>query len=458
MSGTKIRVPFDKRVWINKALNKLGRKPKFVEQESGGSSGTNPAYIGPDEGSSSGTNRAYVGPEEGSSTGTRPRRNDGGSRRAAFEQLTGTNENIHRDRTLLGRRVGQSSDKGYEKNVETPVYELVSQLSGPLMGQDDLERKELQKVFQLRAALLKEQQGYGDRKTGEKKQAKAAQRDTKVSAIDERLEGLDKLMTPDLVAGGLMAPKGEGGIDTKEMVEATVELRGADEDYMARLMTTMATRQIENETSGRGGAAEAKKNLMRSNTALSELVSTYMTKTQEGQEFRQDYQDEILSLVRSAPPIEVDPFKVKPDPRKTSGAEQQKAAVAKDGARQLVALVNKVLDQTLDRELPAPIVALAGQVATEVRGKGLGDDDAAVAVGAIVMLRVINPAITELIANPAATPEMKRTLILVQKATQNLANHTDGSDKEPYMAPVMNAIGGRMDDMAEWLLKVADGG
>ncbi len=439
---SEVKVPSAKRVWINKALNKLGRKPKVVEQASEGSSGTNPLY---------------AGPQEGSSSGTRQRQRDVRSRRAAFEKLMGTNENVHRDRTVLGRRVGQSSDKGYEKKVETPVYALVNQLSGALMGQDDLEREQLQQVFQLRDALLQEQRGYGDRKAGEKTQAKVAQRDTKVSAIDERLEGLDELMTPDLVAGGLMAPKRGRGIETKEMVAATVALRGEDEDYMAQLMTVMATRQIADETSDKT-AEQAKKNLMRSNTALSELVSTYMNTSQAGQDFRKEYQKQVLKLVGSASRLEVDPDKVRTDPGATKGVQQQKADATRDGARQLVALVDGVLDQTIGRELPPPIVALARQVAAEVRGKGLDDHDAAVAVGGIVMLRVVNPAITELVADPDATPDMKRTLILVQKVTQNLANRTTGGDKEPFMVPVMEAIWDRLDDMADWLLQVADTG
>ena len=131
---------------------------------------------------------------------------------------------------------------------------------------------------------------------------------------------------------------------------------------------------------------------------------------------------------------------------------------ADQGAELLVGYVNTVLDQTIGRGIPVPVKAAAVKVAQEVRDKGLDDDrEVAIAVSAVVVLRVVNPVLNDLRNRPDITQAQNWTLALVQKAMQNLANGVDGS-KEPFMVPVTKALKDREADMIRWMLQIAEGG
>ena len=433
----KLKVEPKKRVWITGVLQKLGRKPTVVQEEEDDFSGTNPFYQDGGEGSSSGSNARPI------------------DRAELIQQLLGTDENIKRE-----KKIGISLDLGYRKDVKKPVDEFLKK-TGKLFAEGstgELKAEHLKDVFKLRDTLVEAGEGYEERGDDQSSSDQMrSQRGRKANAITERVDALDDLagLTPKGLAQWLIpteAPEDErfGKMavkDTEELTERAVGLLIENEGKLNAMLGDMVGRQIANETQGKN-VQEAKKNLMRSNTALSKAIQQVLRQHKESREFCEAYQENIVGLF-GEDANELDPFKIK-------GDEQAKQSAASDAADRLADIVVGVLKQTMGKGLPGPIEEAARAVAEQARKAGFDDDrDVAIAVGGVVMLRVLVPQITALV--PKLGANGKRTVIIVSKAVQDVANGTLDKAKEPYMIPLYRKLQAWEQPLFSWMLRIAEG-
>lgn len=480
------------RGWRNKFNPIIGRAPRD-DADSGGELPVQSAPSASGEGSSSGTTReqrdarllreregAPPPREQGS-----PRRfatvdPDPGARQTAFNALSGASENIHRDKTLFGRKVGESKDKGYGKNVEDAVNAFMNEAIGKLVTADSADPETFEKAQVLREALVKERNGYAARKTGETDKSKLDQRAEKVVALDKRIAGLDTLVeqatvrgSPDAASAGLMSV----GIDSVDgLVEKVLTVRGADQAYMEELFRVTLHEQVKREMASAAKVGRDGKNtFLRSNNPPMKLIAAQIKADPEAQQAKDAFQNSVKALVPpSAMPMEVDPSRIKASvaaARTGQGTPTTAAAISDDDVRDEIAdgiaavarLVQSTLRRTFAMKVPRAVSVAASMIAAEARANGLDRKGVALAVGSVVVLRFIGPALATmrtLMKEPKITEEQQRALTLASKAVQNLANGIapDSAKTEPAMKPVMAVLQDQYDTMADWLLAVADEG
>ncbi|KNC51370.1 uncharacterized protein AMSG_07386 [Thecamonas trahens ATCC 50062] len=158
----------------------------------------------------------------------------------------------------------------------------------------------------------------------------------------------------------------------------------------------------------------------------------------------------IAFLYKTSLPLEVDPSRLGPDDDLDRNWHYLKT------------VANEVCDAIFNSvdAMPLPLRIVFGFLQQEVLDSFPGNNVTPyTVVSAFLFLRffcaaILGPTLFGL-AETLASPTVARSLTLVAKTLQNLANLMTFGPKEPYMAPMNELIEGRMDEMRQFLNAVA---
>jgi hypothetical protein len=449
MSETKSKVTPEKRSWINRALGKLGRKPKSAQQGEFVDSG------------------AY----EGSSRDAERREQVAG----ALATLRGEGEDVSRSLiSVRNRRIVGSRDKGYRTNVSDPLAAFADEVEERLLAGQGLTTEQRKRAYKLRADLVREQQGYQDRKKNEESEAKRGQRDTKAGAISERIEALKQLLGPARGDEGRDAFAALAEMsDIRKIEQAIAEMvdeNGDNPEFMdglfAAAMQSQAERELTDSKTGKRLAGDqltmARNNLFRGNNPATKLAVAVVKKTEEGGDYLARCTRAVESVLGQAQgKMDFDPVAMRRELGLPMAVESQVDDAFRDEyedrADRVGLLAKQVLDALMQQEAPRVVKVVAAQVAAQMQAQGIGDSaQIAKAIGAFVMLRLVTPTITD--AMPKLQGDQRRAALFVAKAIQNMANGVLTDTKEKWTQPVLDAVAGQSAALNRWFLQLAQEG
>ncbi|QNQ00265.1 YALIA101S05e09428g1_1 [Yarrowia lipolytica] len=214
--------------------------------------------------------------------------------------------------------------------------------------------------------------------------------------------------------------------------------------------------------------------LLRANTPVSRMMTTY-TRRGPGQSYLRETLSHCLNDIISNPQtLEINPMRVlietdsAPDMTMDQAAENPEViAIIEPRLRTLEAICENVLSTIINSKsiVPYGIRWICKQIRGLARRKYPDAPDASVCslIGAFFFLRFINPAIVSpqtymLIDKLPNDANCRRTLTLVAKVLQNIANKPTTS-KEPYMAsltPFLEVNKNRVNKFLNELCEVPD--
>ncbi|MGC8477256.1 MAG: hypothetical protein ACP5NP_12950 [Acetobacteraceae bacterium] len=382
--------------------------------------------------------------------------------RSARDQLAGKGEiDISRKKVL-----GRSSDKGFKTGVVAAVDKLMEEVDRALSKGGPVDERAL---GLLREKLVTEQKKYQDGTEGEKNRALREQRQRKVTAIQTRIDGLDRLvkasrqqgearedavtqMNPEERAKMLQANPGmlnaviaakppakelgemlallDGSVQN-EAVKALMDAHGNDAGYMELICETVVGGEL--------AKAKDQGTFLRSDNIASKVTTAY-SKGAQSQSFLKSVAENTKEWLRPSRRIEIDP---------TKGADEdlQKRSVA-----ELVHYMRALLRSLIGTEVPRPIAVTSSMIAEGARKNGV---DPAIMVGGHVFLRVINPM---LVSMPGLDANQRRAMVLATKLLQNASNGITRGGKEEFMELVAEAIEEEIPDLHRWFLQIAEQG
>ncbi len=248
-----------------------------------------------------------------------------------------------------------------------------------------------------------------------------------------------------------------------------------DDRAMIAMAGEIAQRQLDQELKIDGkprtgeDLATAQGALFRSSNDWARLGVAYVKADEEGKAFLGKLQNETRAKVKSfSGSAELRPSEI----RKKLGIEENEFSnditpgikVEFDKrAKAVVGLMLDVLDSTMNADMPKSLLVVIGTTVEAARKESVGDDEIRKLVGAFVMLRIVNPALMDVVAKPdvsgwIASPDQSRMMTNITKATQNMANGVEGTQKEPFMKPLMDGLRSREGAMNDWFNQIADDG
>ncbi|KNC46799.1 Ras GTPase-activating protein 3 [Thecamonas trahens ATCC 50062] len=196
-------------------------------------------------------------------------------------------------------------------------------------------------------------------------------------------------------------------------------------------------------------ATETSNIIFRGNSLASKTNDMYL-QLLGGEYLRSVIQGHIEHIYASPLDFEVDPTRVD-DP-----------AVLPTHWANLTALVEDIVESVLESapKLPSPFKHVFAHLVEAVKAQFPGDDIVPyTVVSAFLFLRIICPAILGPklfgLMPDHPQPRQSRTLTLVAKTLQNLANLVHFGPKEPFMSPMNAIIDSFLDDMREFLTAVS---
>lgn len=378
--------------------------------------------------------------------------------RSARDQLAGKGEIDISRKKLIGR----SGDKGFKTGVVAEVDKLMEEVDRALSKGGPVDERAL---GLLREKLATEQKKYRDGIEGEKDRGKREQRQKKVTAIQTRIDGLDKLIEASRQQGtaredavmqmspverarmldanpgmlnaviGAKPPAKEvaevlGLLDPasqNDAVKALMEAHGRDAGYMDLICETALGGQLT--------TAKADTFLRQDNIATK--IMTAYSKGPESQRFLKDITENTKEWLKPSRRIEIDP---------TKGADED---LQKRSEADLVHYMKALFRSLIGQEVPRPIAVTSSMIAEGARKTGA---DPAIMVGGHVFLRVINPM---LVAMPGLDTNQRRAMVLATKLLQNASNGVTDYKKEPFMARFAETIEEELPDLQRWFLQVA---
>jgi len=227
-------------------------------------------------------------------------------------------------------------------------------------------------------------------------------------------------------------------------------------------------------------------NLLRANTALTRMMTTY-TRRDAGQSYlKQALTGVLMSVVQEQETsLEINPLKVYeayvndyetktgkpcPLPRKVTAEEAAQNTevqnIIKPRFKKLDELANKTVDAIIAslENVPYGIRWICKQIrdfAKEKFSQGTREQICSL-IGGFFLLRFVNPAIVTpqafMLVDSKLSANTRRNLTLLAKILQNLANNTQfGGVKEFYMAPLnefLNGVRNKFNSFLEDLTKV----
>ncbi|MDE2581937.1 MAG: hypothetical protein KGL52_09905 [Rhodospirillales bacterium] len=454
MSETKTPVLTDKqRAWANAFLRVLGGTGEVTAK-------TAPQL-------KKGKTKTPPKPELGGKLGEKEQAVGEGVRQAR-EKLVGKGEDVSRKTTF-----GRSGDKGFKTGVVAEVDKLMEAVDRQLERGGQVNEDSVPGLRELRNKLVGEQTRYREGIKGEKDEAKRAQRQKKVEAIQSRLDGLDNLIQ----ASGKQVSEREQAVKdmtleerakaletNPEMMQAIVQAKPpphAIADILLAMSVTGSAidRMIKTLVDTHGGDAAYIETIcervvgdvvaktsqvstfLRTNSAATKLTKVY-AETGGGKELLDDLEKDAKIWLTPSRKIEIDPTKEKdPEARKESLTSL---------ANYLRALFRKLIGSTVARE----IAITASMIAAGARKVGA---DPAVMVGGHVFLRVITPKLATL---DGLDTNQKRAMVLATKALQNASNGVAVAkdSKEPFMRDFAEVIEEHLGDLQAWFLDIAEQG
>jgi hypothetical protein len=184
--------------------------------------------------------------------------------------------------------------------------------------------------------------------------------------------------------------------------------------------------------------------LFRNNSMASRVIG-HAARAMAKCYFRIILQEVLLSITEAEPgTFEVDPDKVQ------AGGDVLKNVAALTGA--CTSLLDSIFKRV--RQCPVPIRRLCAIMRDSVMLKY--PQHCNIAIGSFFFLRFINPALLlpehyDLV--PSITPHFRRSMVLITKVLQQLANELD-SFKEQYMAPFSEFVRNNMDPLRQFYREI----
>ena len=170
--------------------------------------------------------------------------------------------------------------------------------------------------------------------------------------------------------------------------------------------------------------------LFRNNSMASRIIG-HAARAMAKNYFRTVLQEVLLPITTAVPGT----FEVDPDKVLAGGDVLKNVAALTDVCTALLYSIFKHV-----RECPLPIRRLCSIMHDSVLEKF--PQHGSIAIGSFFFLRFINPALSlpeQFNLVPSVTPDVRRSMILITKVLQQLANEVD-SFKEQYMAPFSSFV------------------
>ncbi|EKE37766.1 hypothetical protein ENUP19_0307G0003 [Entamoeba nuttalli] len=201
--------------------------------------------------------------------------------------------------------------------------------------------------------------------------------------------------------------------------------------------------------------------LFRTNSLCTKVQTAYARK--ECQNFMMEVFQPIIQKVIAMPPLELDPIKLQTlYPNKT---EEQLTEEANNSLQKLEDLSDEVI-ATLRRHLrntPTPLSVMCHQIRESCFLYHTDDPDIALSlIGGFVFLRLFCPALaapegSNLCGTAIVPPTARRTLILLTKILQNIANNVRET-KEPWMTNSLPYVMSRGPALQAYLKALSNAG
>lgn len=209
------------------------------------------------------------------------------------------------------------------------------------------------------------------------------------------------------------------------------------------LLENLNRREIQRE--------EERSTLFRSNTLATTMMDKYM-KTTANAFVQHAIKKVVLKIMDAKYSCELNPLKL------------DKGADATDNLEHLIGFLTEIIESIFNsaNKCPEPLRYLCFCLQRDVRTKWPEDNiSPARAVGGFIFLRLICPAILNPrlfnIVSETPSPMAARTLMMVVKAIQNLANHVEfvANYKEPFMEAINPFIVINKGRMTHFFLQLA---
>lgn len=248
------------------------------------------------------------------------------------------------------------------------------------------------------------------------------------------------------------------------------------DDEEEHLLLSMFRRVLQDEFDEATGVS----NLLRANTALTRMMTTY-TRRGPGQQYLKHTLTEVLTIVVSddSLQLEINPSKVyetyineyesktgkpSPLPRKATpeeaAANPQIKAIIDPRIKKLDAIANQFVDIIISslKSVPYGIRWICRQIRDLAKDKfpNATREQVCSLIGGFYLLRFINPAVVTpqafMLVDTKLSANTRRNLTLLAKVLQNIANNAQfGGVKEFYMAPLNNFLDGVRDKFNSFL-------
>ncbi len=249
-----------------------------------------------------------------------------------------------------------------------------------------------------------------------------------------------------------------------------------DDAAMITMTADVTAKQLDQELRDQKGNLksgdeldQAKNAMFRGNSDWSRLGVAFVKAHPEGEAFIERCSETMRSKLKAfsgSGELRPSAIKMERDPKNTAVTDEVTSDIEEEfqeRAKNVSGMMLGVLDTIMAGDIPKPLALMVGSTVLSARGAGLDDEQIRKMVGAFVVLRIVNPALTEVLAKPdksgwKPSADQGRMALNITKAMQNMANGVSGTAKEAFLKPLMDALQSRSKAMDAWFDQIADDG
>ena len=239
---------------------------------------------------------------------------------------------------------------------------------------------------------------------------------------------------------------------------------GADEEHnLHELFDNLISDEFETIKDNEKGS------FLRANTATTKMLTSYGKRRAGASYLGSALRPPLLKLIDAAVAdgqncTEINPAKIKDEIRAQSVEDPAVQALLEKRLNFLIELVEGLVASLIETSSTVPygirFICRSILRHSVKRFPDASDEERATLVGGFIYLRLMNPCVVDphvagLLTDPVPA-NARRSLVMVAKIMQNLSNHVEFGEKEPWMAPLNQSLATARNDFTTFLLSLTE--